>query len=916
MKNIFKSLLIVGVLFAAIGCSQDQIVTEFDPSGENPAAAYFTQKSVSQEFGSTLTGNQKIFVDVYRQSNVGDLSIGINMIVPDDAYSVFSIPENLTFKDGEFKAVLEITALEVDKFAKGTTYTAKISVGDYHEFKDVVLSKPGKAAKAVKRDVSIPHFTSITISTSLALDWQPAYILKDPSKLLDKNLTEADYKTGADGKPMVQTAAWNNFWGMKSNFEGLTVQRAAGTTVFRLLNCGDGGVNLIFMVDPDEANKVTFRGEKYFRCVFTEQFAGVLYEGADDVHIVDFPSYSGGKVTYDQAPCFWDGASDFAFSLYWMVPALGGGFNNPGDGLTDIFSFSTGVAPDPEPEAEITYVGLSTTELGVKTHSIKFEPNNDAATYYATVITEDPRTKIDPKAIIEIVKKFLADNGIKTSDPKYGEYMQHYFDIEVQKALEEQDALYITFLEKIRAEIEAGTYKGPFPVLKRDKASTDAWELGAQSGLMTAVAFSYSKEVGADKKIFKGIDYTAFMYNPDGDIDEMPRYEIIFGAGEDYADFSAGYFGDNSLLFVCQAEGGLTAVKYALMTKADFDAAQFADRDAAKAYVDKNGKALSAADMKKANGGADGQEPFSLFFRAKADTEYMLIVCVSDPDATEVRVIGAKTTAAETPKALTCALSLKENLESNKFKHTHVFAEFKGTHILGGSYVMLDVNAKDGIGNFLTIAADGSVTLKAGVTDADIISLIEGNGDKFSSGNDESDLAAMNNGETASVFLKGIPETRMIVLACADQDGKGAKKWTSAVIKSDFAPAVKFTQTVVAKGKNIEFNWKSAAKLPSIFRISKVDYALVPQSALVDAGVDMTKLTDLNDFEARRVATPADKSKIDAQEKNATKIKEVLSAHLKSLVNDAVLPINSTAGVTKQFVNMASGDYVLIGLAY
>lgn len=66
---------------------------------------------------------------------------------------------------------------------------------------------------------------------------------------------------GADGKPIAQTAdySYNGYWVGDDN--SVVIERAAGTTVFRMTNWGEGTYNVIFTINPDK--KVTIEGKEY-----------------------------------------------------------------------------------------------------------------------------------------------------------------------------------------------------------------------------------------------------------------------------------------------------------------------------------------------------------------------------------------------------------------------------------------------------------------------------------------------------------------------------------------------------------------------------------------------------------------------------------------------------------------------------
>lgn len=521
MKNIVKSLLAMGVLFAAIGCSKDQTATEFNPGGEDAGSAYFTSKTVTEEFATTATGDQILYVDLYRQNAQGELTVGLDQSLTAESAEFYEIPESVTFKNGEFKVAIPVTIHSVENYAKGTVYTAKIAVGDHHDFTDspslASLAKQGKPSKkgAATRASEIgTKYSSISISTTLTLEWEPCYILKDPSKLLATDLTEADYVLGSDGKPMLQTAdfIYNGLWSGDDNT--IMIERAKGTTVFRMTNWGDGEHNVIFTINPDK--KVTVDGNQYNIVTITEQIV-MIHDSYGDVFTSDIPSYTGNQ-PYEQYPCYWDGERGFHFELYYYCSA--GAFNSPGSVEELTFHSGSAVIEDPEPAVEIDYLGLSITPTEIKSHSLSFDPNDDAAWYYATVLKENveditvPDDAVDPAVAAAATEAFLNSNGVTKDNPKWDSFYATYYpqilnELKAQVYEEYLQASLAEKLPKIREEIEKGTYAGEIPVVKFTGANSEAWDLGSEGGLFTAVAFSYDK-TGA----YKGIDYKVFIYMP------------------------------------------------------------------------------------------------------------------------------------------------------------------------------------------------------------------------------------------------------------------------------------------------------------------------------------------------------------------------------------------------------------------
>lgn len=838
----------------------------------------------------TSTGDQKLLVDVYRQNNVGEVTIGIDVSIPAASEGIYTIPEELTFNNGEYKAVLTIIAHDVEAFAKGAIYAAKIAIGDHHDFKDIPTLDAGLdktrhyQAPRSAREVQTIKYTEITISTSQALDWQPAYILRDFGNLLktkpEGTKDEEWYMVDGNKKPLIQTADWYSWKTSKVGTENLTVQRAANTSVFRILNAGDGGANIIFSVDSDASHKVMVDGTSYFRCVMTEQDIKVAYDASSTYCMSDWPTFFDGEITYDEAPCYWDGANSFIFAIAWHL-SDDRYFFDPSPDPTDIFAFRTG-NEEPDPSVEITYLGAKTSATGIKSHSLKFVPNADTHHYYATIIKED-------LSVIE-------DEQVLTAK-----------------------------LTAIQTQIEAGTYQSAYPVLRYTAQTEDAWNFGTTKSVFTALTFAY-----AANGVTNAIGFQSFSYNPDGDASEVD-YTLACGAGgfgtdNDFTDYSLGYFGDNSVMLVCAGQQ-ITAVKYVMLTQAAFDAAGLTDNssDAAlAAYVDQNGRAFNEAMLADVNGITAAYTNY-VSLPAQPSTTYKVICCVSNPDAMAVEMQSATTEAAASDKTFEIALSLAESASSSIYQHTHVFASFAGGHVVGGHYLLLPTAAtaddqQTSFGEYFTLHADGTLSLKSGVTDEQVLALIQSEGSALSTGNTtsavRSALYRINTGNVYSTVLAAVPATEYVMIACADHDGTGPKSWQYALVTTAFAPSVHFSQTLRADGRNLRFTWSSDAT-DALFKIQKVVYALVPKSELVSGGVNMALLSDeqLNDFDARRAAAGADKVAIDAQQANAQKLLAILGAKGKTLKNDAVAAINRSAGLSKQFEQMAVGEYVLIAKA-
>lgn len=900
-KKILKSLWVASMFFAAVGCDKDQLGATFTGEGEDAQTAYFAQKTVSESFDANLTGEQIISVDIYRQSAVDEVSVGLDYQIAEGGESLFEVPESVTFAAGEYHTTVPVKVLGVENFAKGSNYSVTIAVGDHHDFvdneKSLAFDRPGglpvKNQPATRAASIASKYSSVTVNTTLVLNWQPFYTLKDPTKLLSADLTDADYVVGADGKPVQQTGTYTYTFWWGGDDEGLTVERAEGTSVFRINHWG-ADVNLIFTVNPDK--KVTVDGNEYMALSITEQFTGTT-NGKDgpEVYISDMLDFANSKY-FEQYPCYWDGERTFVFNLMYHL-ASGGYFDMPTE---ETFVLDTGVATleDPEPAVKIVYEGLSVSPMGVKTHTLSFTPNADAAKYYATVIKADPELA---KATDEALRADLEAAGIEAETSDWYQLYDENYDDYFKKLYGSKGEDWAGMADAI----VAGTYEGDFEVFELKKASSEAWDLGSEGGTFTAVAFSFDK-TGK----FKGTDFTTFVYNPDAD-GEQVAYDVAFEA---YPNPTKGLFSYNSIYFLLQSPslGDITAVQYALLTAEEFDKAALSDAEKQKAYLSEHGKSLSADDLKDVNNVNPVAGGFETWLAAKPATDYKLVLAVSNADATKIEVLEHTTDAAVEPAELVIKTALFDVAQQSVYKHTHVVAQFEASEVAGGAYLLSTPKA---LANYLTFDKDGNPSLNKDVKDAEVIKLIQENGTAFTSGS-RSNLASLNSvGSFQQPLRGGKPATEYVVLACAEY-GNGESSWAAKAQKTAFAPTVAFTQTVEVNGKNIDFNWTGSGSA-SIFKVSKVVYALVPQSALTAAGVDLSKLGDeaLNDFDAR-IAAGGDEAAITAEAANAEKVLGVLEEFGKTFQNDAAKAINSKGGVDKQFPNVEAGDYALIALAY
>ncbi len=894
MKKLNKILLFAGLVFAAVGCEKDQLGSTFTGEGEDALSAYFTQKTVSEEFEASATGDQTVLVDIYRQSAGDELKVGIDYEIAEGGEEFYEVPESVTFPAGEYHTTVPVKVRGVENFAKGSNYSVTLYVGDYHEFETVAAAQleakaerglPTKSRGADTRAASIgTKYSSVTLTTTLTLEWEPCYILSDPTKLLDANLTEADYVKGEDGKPMKQTAVYTyNFW-WEGEDDEIVLERAKGTTVFRMTNWG-GGVNIIFTINPQDKS-----------IVWTNQKTGDNYSDGTPVMVSDVPSLLGRP--FADYPSTWDGKRGFSFSLVYTLED-GRWF---GETCEETLELSSGIEKieEPEPAVNIVYDGLEVSPVGVKSHKLSFTPNADAAKYYATVIKSDPELAA---AADQALRADLAAIGVEEYSSRwYSLYADNYDSYYKDIAGDYAEQLF----GEIGEDLIAGTYKGDFEAFEFTKASSEAWDLGTDGGSFTAVAVSLDK-TGK----FKGLDFHTFVYNPDTDSDAV-AYEVAF---DDTPNLREGCFAYNSIYLFLQSPslGDITAVQYVLLTETDFDAAALTDDEKLLAYVGEHGKSLGGKDLEALNDPNPVAGGFETWLAAEPETDYKLVLAVSNPDATKVEVLDHTTAAVVEPQKLAVKTGLVENAQSGIYKHTHFVAQFEATEVVEGYYL---TGTPEKLVSVVSVDENGTVSLAKEVTEEQLADFLAENGSAFTTESSTADLYLFNNGTAVQKTIKANnPATEFVVLACVEH-GNGETSWAGKVQRTAYAPAVAFTQTVQAKGRNIAFNW-SAAPTASIFKVTTVEYALVPQSALASAGVDLTKLSDeeLNDFGAR-IEAGGDKAAIEAQQANAEKVLGVLAESVKVFQGDAAKAINTQGGVNKQFSNVEAGDYALIAVAY
>lgn len=309
MKNIVKSLFAAAFLLSFGGCSQDQEVATFDVSGENSELAYFSNAETSVSLDASVPGTQTAEIYLLRQNAAKEFTVALSASGNVD---FISVPETVTFKAGEYKASIFLELLK-DEFVPGTDYAVRITAVN----PEVDPEKQSSSQIGTKNVVFV-------FKAALALTWQPCYVLKDFSKLLSNDLTEADYVLGAGGSPIPQGGVYTyNFWWEGEDDEP-ALERAVGTNTFRLTNWG-GGVNLIFSVDPSKT--VTVDGKEYASITVADQYIGSDHQSYGKVYVCDGQTYNPNDFPASKFPSYWDGEKTFSFHMMYFVG--GGYFGDP-----------------------------------------------------------------------------------------------------------------------------------------------------------------------------------------------------------------------------------------------------------------------------------------------------------------------------------------------------------------------------------------------------------------------------------------------------------------------------------------------------------------------------------------------------------------------------------------------------------
>ncbi len=345
MKNILKSLLAVLVFFLG-ACSQDHTSTIYEPIGEKADEIYFVSESISLEYEATETTNE-VLVDLYRANAEGDLEVALGAELSSGADAFITVPATALFKNGEYKVSVPITFNNISNFVRGVTYSVtlfqNVGTGEITSLKK--LSKDGASTKAVNASYK---YSTITISASLKLEWEPVYILKDWNNLFvdPATLTDDAYVLDDEGKKQIQGGIFTYFYYWEGEDDTIVFERAKGTNVFRMTNWG-GGVTVILNVDTTN----TFTDENgVAHPTFTTPWTatGATHSSYGPYYIESMATYqsAAGWANYGYnsvQPCYFDVANG-VFNCYFVYGVSAGFFGVGGiDSDVETFVLDSGI---------------------------------------------------------------------------------------------------------------------------------------------------------------------------------------------------------------------------------------------------------------------------------------------------------------------------------------------------------------------------------------------------------------------------------------------------------------------------------------------------------------------------------------------------------------------------------------------
>ncbi|MBQ0080728.1 MAG: hypothetical protein KBS95_04175 [Alistipes sp.] len=282
MKN-FKYILGLVALtlgFLLVSCSDD---IKYDPAVKPEGAQVYFSNEAPTTFDASAN-TDKLVIDVLRVDTQEALTLNvIGATVNEEDASLFTFPTTVKFAAGADKASYTIS-FNRSQMVDGQSYPITVNILD------------------LEGNITTPYGSSaLSITVNAALEWIDQYMLVDPSKFLDDNLTEADYQLDENGNKIVQTVTYTYVQMWSGDDENLTFKRAKGTNRFRVSNWG-GGTDFEFIVDKNQT--VTVNGKQCYVVIVPDQFTGYTHSSYGDVYVVDSANYTGEG--YNAWPSYFD----------------------------------------------------------------------------------------------------------------------------------------------------------------------------------------------------------------------------------------------------------------------------------------------------------------------------------------------------------------------------------------------------------------------------------------------------------------------------------------------------------------------------------------------------------------------------------------------------------------------------------
>lgn len=322
-------------MILAGSCNKDADGTLYRPNSDDGKEIHFSVSELSKTFpDGERFGVMEI--SIVRPGTKGDHEIFLSQMGADE--QVFTIPESVVIKDGEYMAVVPVI-VDLTKCVKGASYGTNI----YISGRDQATGNYG-----VKND---KYSDAIALSAEIEIGWEP--------------LMRLDAETG---EMVQQTATYNyaGYWKGRSTHLPVEIARTEGDqTIYRVSSWGTNNVTFTWVVNSDKT------------CIVPKQNTGIFNSSYGQyIMVSDYPTNgSSASYTYQSYPCTWDGERTYSFSLIYYREGSTGSF---GKGVETI------VFEDPADRiasVDITYEGVDSTSTGFIGAKLRLTPNGYTGKY-------------------------------------------------------------------------------------------------------------------------------------------------------------------------------------------------------------------------------------------------------------------------------------------------------------------------------------------------------------------------------------------------------------------------------------------------------------------------------------------------------------------------------------------------------